>query len=108
MNKNNNNEIKKWKRAVATNLFDGVCYVCNKKYGKSFHFHHLSYREDELTYRDFKNNSDYQKYVLPIIEQRPFDFELLCHKHHYLVEILKRFKPERLDRLFDVVRRSRK
>lgn len=98
--------IKDWKRAVALNLFDGVCYVCGKRYGKKFHFHHLSYKDGELTYKDFTTNFKYQKYILPIIEQRPLDFELLCHKHHYLVEILKKFKPERLDKLFDVTRRS--
>ena len=102
---NKKEEIKKYKRQVAT-LFDSVCYVCNKKYGKNFHFHHLKYKDGELTYKDFKNNDDYQKYILPIIEQRPLDFELLCHKHHYLVEILKRFKPERLEKLFCVTRRS--
>ncbi len=98
--------IKNWKKQVATNLFDGACYVCGKKYGKRFHFHHLTYRADEKIHSDFGSNDKYQEYILPIIEKRPFDFELLCHKHHYLVEILKRFKPERLERLFDVVRRS--
>ena len=102
---NKKERIKKWKKQVSA-LFDSRCYVCEKKYGKKFHFHHLTYKDGELTYRDFTNNDDYQYYILPIIEQRPSDFELLCHKHHYLVEILKRFKPERLERLFDVVRRS--
>ena len=46
--------IKNWKRQVAINLFDGMCYVCGKKYGKNFHFHHLTYRELEKTYRDLK------------------------------------------------------
>ena len=103
---NRKEKIKKWKRQVATTLFDNRCYVCHKKYGKRFHFHHLTYKDNEKTYRDFKNNDDYQKYILPIIEQCPYNFELLCHKHHYLVEILKRFKPERLERLFDVTRMS--
>ena len=98
--------IKKWKKAVAITLFDGACYVCGKKYGKRFHFHHIQYRNNELTYKDFGTNLKYQKYILPIIQKRPLDFELLCHKHHYLVEILKRFKPERLEKLFDVTRRS--
>ncbi|MCZ6582672.1 MAG: hypothetical protein O6761_05830 [Thaumarchaeota archaeon] len=100
--------VKKYKRSVAKELFNSECYVCHKRYGKRFHFHHLRYRDNEKTYNDFSNNDDYQLYILPIIEDRPFDFELLCNKHHYLVEILKLFKSERLDRLFNVVRRSKK
>ncbi len=100
-------EIKKYKRQVAI-LFDSKCYVCDKKYGKRFSFHHILYSNNEKTYRDFSNSDNYQLYILPIIEERPLDFELLCHKHHYLVEILKLFKSERLERLFDVARRSTK
>jgi len=100
--------VKKYKRQVATEFFHSECYVCQKRYGKNFHFHHIAYRDGEKTYRDFYNNDDYQLYILPIIEDRSLDFELLCNKHHYLVEILKRFKSERLERLFDVTRRSSK
>lgn len=97
--------IKKYRRYVAK-LFNSECYVCHKKYGKNFQFHHLTYRDDEKTYRDFKNNNDYQLYILPTIESTPIFFVLLCHKHHYLIEHLKRFKPDRLERLFDVTRKS--
>ncbi len=98
--------LQNYKKAVAAKHFESKCYVCGKRYGKNFHFHHLTYREDEKIHSDFSSNDKYQEYILPIIEKRPFHFELLCHKHHYLVEILKRFKPERLERLFCVVRRS--
>jgi len=103
---NKKETIKKYKRQVAA-LFNSKCYVCHKKYGKNFHFHHLSYMDNEKTYEDFSNNDDYQLFILPIVEDRALEFELLCHKHHYLVEQLKRFRSERLERLFDVVRRSR-
>jgi len=104
---NKKERVKEYKRQVAEQLFFSECYVCHKRYGKRFQFHHLTYRDNEKTYANFKNNNDdYQLYILPIIESRPLDFELLCNKHHYLVEILKRFKPERFERLFDVVRRS--
>ncbi len=96
---------EKYRRQVAE-LFSSVCYVCDKKYGKRFHFHHVRYRDNELVYSDFNSNDNYQLYVLPIIQNRPLDFELLCNKHHYLVEILKQFKPERLDKLFCITRRS--
>ena len=97
--------VKKYKRQVAK-IFASQCYVCGKRYGKNFHFHHVRYRADTKTYRDFTTNISYQSYILPIIHDAPWDFELLCHKHHYLIEQLKRFKPERRDRLFDVIRRS--
>jgi len=104
--KNKKEIIKKYKKDVAKELFSGECYVCHKRYGKRFHFHHIRYVHNEKTYRDFSNKDNYQLYILPIIEERPSDFELLCHKHHYLVEILKLFKHERLVRLFNVVSRS--
>jgi len=97
--------VKKYKRQVVT-LYNSECYICKKKYGKRFSFHHYTYKKDEKTYRDFKNNDNYQEYILPIIQNRPYDFELLCHKHHYIVEKLKRFKPENLERLISVVRSS--
>jgi len=98
---------EQYRRQVAE-LFDSVCYVCAKKYGKRFSFHHKRYIPKERTYKDFKNNdnNNYQLYILPIIQQRPQDFELLYHKYHYLVEILKKFNPERLAKLFNVTRRS--
>lgn len=83
--------VKKYKRQVATELFNSECYVCHKRYGKNFHFHHLTYKDNEKTYGDFKNNYSYQLYILPIIEDRPLDFELLCNRHHYLVEQLEEF-----------------
>jgi len=101
--------VKKYKKRIAFNdTYNGKCYVCEKKFGKRFAFHHKKYIKYEKTYRDFKNNDNYQLYILPIIESRPRDFTLLCHKHHYLVEILKRFKPERLERLFCIIKESYK
>ena len=102
---NKKDDIKKYKRQVAK-IFASECYICGKRYGKNFQFHHIRYREGNKTYRDFHSNTAYQSYILPIIHDNPWDFELLCHKHHYLLEQLKRFKPERLERLFDVVMRS--
>jgi hypothetical protein len=104
---NKKETIKKYRKQIAT-YFDSRCYVCHKKYGKNFKFHHLTYRVDEKTYRDFKNSNDYQLYILPIIEKRVLDFELLCDSHHYMVEKLKLFKCGKLSRLFDIVLRSKK
>ena len=96
---------EKYRRQVAE-LFSSVCYVYSKRYGKNFHFHHVTYRADTKTCRDFTTNISYQSYILPIIHDTPWDYELPYHKYHHLVEILKKFKPERLERLFCVVRRS--
>ncbi len=104
---NQKNKIKKYKRQVAA-IYNSECYVCKKKFGKRFSFHHLKYYTTEKTYKDFNNNNNkYQLYILPIIEKRPKDFVLLCFKHHYTVEQLKRFKFKNLERLFDIVWRSK-
>ena len=102
---NKKDMVKKYKRQVAK-IFASECYVCGKRYGKNFQFHHVRYRAGNKTYRDFRTNVSYQSYILPIIHDTPWDFELLCHKHRYLVEILKKFKPERLEKLFCITRRS--
>ena len=99
------NIVKKYKRQVAK-IFASECYVCGKLYSKNFHFNHVRYRAGNKTCKDFISNIAYQSYILPVIHDTPWDFELLCDKHHYLVEQLKRFKPERLERLFDIIRRS--
>ena len=67
----------KIKRKQTANLFGSKCLICNKKFGKSFHFHHIKYYEDEKKYSDFKKHTssqmnwmDYQEYILPIIQKR--------------------------------------
>lgn len=91
------------KRKQTAELFENKCLVCNKKFGKSFHFHHIKYVKDEKKYSDFKKHSssqmnwmDYQEYVLPIIQKRPEGFALLCNSHHRFVEFMIKFKLERL------------
>jgi len=108
MNDTKKIRVKKYKRQVALSIpFKGKCFVCHKKYGKRFAFHHVTYKKEEKTYRDFNSNDNYQLYILPLIQKNPSDFKLLCHNHHYLVERLKLFRPERLERLFDVVSESK-
>lgn len=103
----NQKEEIKLKRLQIAKRYNSECYVCKKKFGKQFIFHHKKYYSTEKTYKDFNNNNRYQFYILPIIEKRPLDFELLCFKHHYAVERLKRFKIENLERIFEVVRSSK-
>tara|TARA_R100000406_G_C3098382_1_gene121298 strand:- start:885 stop:1208 length:324 start_codon:yes stop_codon:yes gene_type:complete len=100
-------EAYKLKRKVAgMKQFDLKCRVCHKKYGKNFTFHHKKYVTGEQIYKDFRSTHDYNLYILPRIEQDPNRFVLLCGAHHTLVEKLKRFKKDKLKRLFDVVNES--
>jgi len=103
---NKKDKIKNYRKTVAERLFNSRCFVCHKKFGKGFGWHHIKYKKNEKIYSNFKSSLTYQLYILPIIEMRPDDFRLLCRGHHRLTEILKRFKPERFERLTDVVRES--
>lgn len=99
--------VEKQKRDVAAMpQFDLKCYVCHKKFGKWFVFHHKRYLTSDKIYSNFKDSYAYNEYVLPVIKSDPNRFTLLCRKHHKMVEILKSFKPERLDRLINIVKQS--
>ncbi len=99
--------IKQYRKKVS-NLFDGHCYICLKKFGKNFHFHHIEYRTEELKHSDFNSFFKYNSYVLPIIETMPDKFALLCHKCHRLLGFLQSIKNDsRFERLVDLSRRSR-
>lgn len=99
-------EIKKRKRHVAKR-FGIWYYVCHRRFGKGFAFHHKLYCTGEKKYSDFMTNYFYQKYILDIIEKRPGDFALLCQNHHRAVEILKVMKPDRFERFVNLVVESR-
>jgi len=99
--------MDKMKREVAfMPQFDGKCYVCGKKFGKWFVFHHKRYLNSDKIYSDFKDSYAYNEYVLPVIKRDPNRFALLCKKHHQSVEMLKKFKPENLKRLIKLVDES--
>jgi len=82
--------IKNDKREVAK-LFDSICYVCHKRYGKGFAFHHLFYVEGEKTFSDFGDTYKYHEYILPIIRGRIKGFLLVCKTHHHLIEWICKF-----------------
>ena len=50
---------------------------------------------------------DYNIYLCDKIKEHPQDFALLCNKHHHVLEMLKRFKRDRLGRLLVMVMISR-
>ena len=111
----NQTEIVKQERKQVAELFNSECCVCLKEFGKSFHFHHIGYREGEKKYKDFKDHSsqqqnwiDYTKYILPIIRKYPKEFALLCQKHHKFVEMLIKLKDDKFEKLIELATRSRK
>lgn len=100
--------IDKMKREVASlPQFDLKCFVCNKKFGKYFVFHHKKYLNSDKIYSDFKDSYAYNIYVLPIIKNDPNRFALLCKKHHQSVEVMKMFRLEVFDRLIKLIKESR-
>src|SRR5438093_13473387 len=87
------------KRIVAEKYFYGVCFVCGRRYGRGFTYHHLKYVFGEYTYRDFPDTVKYNLYILPIVEKHPERFLLLCKKHHTAVTRLKQYLKINLVRL---------
>lgn len=95
-------------------LFGERCFVCWKPCltGKGFTIHHLSYKEGEKDYRDFKTSKEmtdserlkYWQYMEPIIRAEPSRFALLDNWHHVQVGRLRRFKDDKvIRRLFKLV-----
>ena len=104
---NKKEKIKKLREQVAIH-YDSVCKICLKK-KRVMQFHHYEYHKDELTHKDFKNNLDYQLYILPTIIARPENFEYLCRHDHW--EVTRHAKSKearvRLERTLDVVRNTK-
>ena len=102
-------QIIKEERKQVAKLFDSICKICLKKFGKNFHFHHIRYRKEEKKHSDFKSWYLYNKYILPIIQKMPEKFALLCKTCHQLVTILQAILDDsRFERVVDLARRSRK
>lgn len=80
-------------------IFNSECFVCRKRYGRGFLYHHLKYFFNEKIYRDFRSTIDYNNYILPIVKENPDRFLLLCSPCHTTLERLKRRKMENRRRL---------
>jgi len=104
---NKKEKIKKLKEKAIV-IFGLVCAVCYKK-KKVMQYHHLEYHEGELTYKDFKNNDDYQLYILPIIIERPEEFRRVCRSDHWKLTMATRNDEARetFERFATVVRETR-
>ncbi len=96
------NPVLQEKENIAHQLFQGRCYVCRKKYGKGFGFHHTEYLKGELQSKDFGSIIWYHAYLLPILLEDPKRFFLLCKNCHfqmYLADLNKK----QFARLFEVL-----
>ena len=94
------------KRKVSSlSRFKNRCYVCWKKFGKYFTFHHLWYVEGEPYHADYQDNTDYQLAVLPYVRKNPKQFLLLCRAHHKYVEWGKSIKNEAMWKRFCIARK---
>ena len=83
--------------------FSNRCFVCHRTRGKGFIFHHLYYTEGSYTYRD----KNYHKHLITDIKAHPEQFLLVCHKHHFVIEVMKKYLPETFIRLMVAVSLSR-
>ena len=83
---------------AARRPFRNRCYICHAKYrpGKGFAFHHKVY--GQKSYRDFPSKSGYTDFLFEEIDAAPSNFALLCKKHHFAVELGKRWKRDNFKR----------
>ena len=104
---NKKEQLEKLKEK-AIEIFGSVCAVCHKN-RKVMQFHHELYCDGELTYKDFKNNLDYQLYILPIVIGRPEEFEYLCRSDHWSVTRYSKTPQMRdqLERFVEIVRNTK-
>lgn len=96
------------KKAEAAKLFGSKCFICERKFGKGFTFHHLYYKIGEKTYRDFKNGDDYNEYIVEIVKKNPRQFILLCRKHHIVLEWMLMYKEATFKRLLKAIKMTKK
>lgn len=90
--------------------YDGMCFVCQKKFGKRFQFHHKRYIKGDKKWHEFTNPMDYWKHVEEKMLEDPDRFTLLCHTCHHRVDKqrggLSRMNKDKLERLFIVSRET--
>ena len=105
------NEIKR--KLANTRQFHNRCYVCHVSWHKKgMTFHHITYDTNEKTHSDFLDGYvgtlHYYNYLGPIIKKNPKRFAYLCNPHHHTITKLLQFNSDKQDRIFRLVRRSRK
>lgn len=96
------------KEQVAKKYFKNRCYVCRRKYGKYFQFHHLWYIDNDITYHSFNDTKKYNDALMPLIIQNRKRFLLLCRAHHKYVEWASSIKNKDMWNRFIKARRMTK
>ncbi len=75
-------------------------------------FHHVVYKSGEKTINDFADGYggmlQYYKYITLIIKKFPKRFALLYNAHHQTITKLLQFNVDKQDRIFRLVRKSRR
>ena len=69
--------------------FGRQCEVCLKKMRgptPGFTFHHLEYKSDEKTHKNFISRKRYYTYLKPIITSHPERFAFLCNACHHSID----------------------
>ena len=86
-------------------MYGSVCYVCGTKNGLTYH--HRWYNAGDAKYSDFPRTVPgrrrYTRAVQRQVLARPYQFYLLCSKHHHVVESMLQWTPYKLERLKEVV-----
>lgn len=89
---------------IAQKYFFSKCYICERKFGKYFQYHHLWYEPNEKKYSDFPDSNLYWEYVCEKIIENPERFLLLCRICHSRIDRkrggLSRMKADKVVRLF--------
>jgi len=87
-----------------------VCY--SKWHESGMTIHHVMYKHGEKTRNNFVDGYDgmlkYYKYVFPIIKKHPKRFAVLCNAHHQTITKLLQFSIYKQDRIFRLVKKSRR
>ena len=113
-NKTQQEKVNEIKRKLARMpAFRKGCAVCRTKWHKrGMTFHHKWYVPSEKTHSDFQPGSagmlQYYRYITPIIMENPKRFAYLCNPHHQSITKLLQFNVDKQDRIFRLVRESRK
>ena len=91
--------------------YNNRCYVCHKKFGRGFAFHHLWYlQKDEVHYKDYNSSKKYNEALSKLIINNPRRFLLLCRPHHHYIEWgrnLTRKNPDKFLRFIDAVNKTK-
>lgn len=70
-------------------LFGSECEICLRKMRKpqsGFTIHHLEYKANEKTHKNFIDRLEYYKYIRPIVKNNTDRFAFLCNACHHSID----------------------